>query len=229
MSGAGGGHVPPRDVYAAARPPRGSTPWRLARYCAVDLELTGLDPRRDEIVSFGAVPVEDGRVRLGGAVSGAVRPERHIDEATVRVHGLRAEDLVTAPAAAEALEPLLALLGGAVAVAHFAEVERGFLRRALRRMGLRLRSPLIDTAVLGALWLSERDGVPPRRPPLGQLAEALGLPVHRPHEALGDALTTAQVFLALATHLDAERPQTVSSLARAERRLQAVRLYPPGG
>ena len=42
----------------------------------------------------------------------------------------------------------------------------------------------------------------------------LGLPVHSPHVAEGDALTTAQLFLALATHLDQMEPQTIGSLAR---------------
>lgn len=228
MSAAGGSRSP-RERYAAARPPRGSTRWRDATYCVVDLELTGLDPQRHEIVSFGAVQIVDGRVQLGGAVSGPVRPRGPVDESTIRVHGLRAADLLDAPPAETALEPLVGLLAGAVAVAHFAEVERAFLRRALRRMGVRMRSPLVDTAVLGALWLSERDNVPPRRLPLGELAAALDLPSHRPHEALGDALTTAQVFLALATHLDAIRPQTVSSLVKAPRRLGAVRSYPPAG
>jgi|GEM_PF-5522276 len=37
---------------------------------------------------------------------------------------------------------------------------------------------------------------------------SLGLPVHRPHHSLGDALATAQVFIALATLSDAYRPQT---------------------
>jgi DNA polymerase III epsilon subunit-like protein len=54
------------------------------------------------------------------------------------------------------------------------------------------------------------------------MARALGLPAHRPHHADGDALTTAQAFIALATHLDRFTPQTVGSLERpphaAERR-----------
>jgi DNA polymerase III epsilon subunit-like protein len=38
--------------------------------------------------------------------------------------------------------------------------------------------------------------------------------VHRPHVAEGDALTTAQLFLALVTHLERAEPQTIASLAR---------------
>ena len=218
-----------RERYAAARRAGERTPWRAARYCAVDLELTGLDDRRHEIVSFGAVPIEEGRIRLGDAIGGAVRPEGPIEQEAIRVHGLRVEDLLAAPREATALRPLVDALAGVVMVAHFAEIERRFLQRAFRRMGVRMPGAVLDTSVLGALWLSERDGVAPRRLPLPELAAALGLPSHRPHEALGDALTTAQVFLALASHLDAMRPETVRSLATAGRRLRAASLYPPDG
>ncbi len=163
---------------------------------------------------------------LAGAVGGLASPSRPMDAAAIRVHGLRAADLEGAPPIDEAIQPLLAALAGRVAVVHVAEIERGFLRPVLRRLGLRLRAEMIDTSVLGAIWLNERDGVPPARMALRDLAGALGLPGHRDHDAAADALTTAQVFLALATHLDAKRPQTVRSLAGAEGRLAAARLYP---
>jgi DNA polymerase-3 subunit epsilon len=53
--------------------------------------------------------------------------------------------------------------------------------------------------------------------PLSVAARRLGLPVHSPHHAQGDALTTAQLFLALASRLDRAPPQTVASLARLSR------------
>lgn len=219
---------PGADAYALAELPAGRTPWRSARYCAVDLELSGLDPRKDEIISFGAIPIDDGRVRLGNVVEGRVRPLRMMDEAAIRVHGLRRIDLEEAPELDVAIDPLLAAMAGRIPVVHFAEVERRFLRRAFRRQGLRLAGPMIDTSVLGSIWLHERDGVAPQRKPLSDVAAALDLPAQRPHDAVGDALTTAQIFLALATHLDSIRPETVRSLVTAGRRLEAIRLYPAG-
>jgi DNA polymerase-3 subunit epsilon len=104
-----------------------------------------------------------------------------------------------------------------VLVAHVAWVERSFLGRAFSRQGVRLREPILDTFELGRLLALERDGsFAPSD--LSELAGSLALPVHRPHHALGDALTTAQVFLALATHLDALDHETVRSLARAPQR-----------
>lgn len=214
-------------AYRREGPPRGRTPWRDGRYCAVDLELTGLDPARDEILAFGAVPIEFGRVQLNAAIAGHARPSLPIGAAAVRVHGIRPADVAEAPPLEVAIEPLLAAMAGRVPVVHVAAVERGFLRPALRRHGLRLRRAMIDTSVLGRVWMLERYGRAPGHLPLGELAEALGLPAHSPHDALGDALTTAQVFVALATHLDARRRETVRSLTSAARRLESLRVFGP--
>ena len=47
--------------------PRAGTPWREARWCALDLELTGLDPREDHIIAVGTVPIEAAACVLGRA------------------------------------------------------------------------------------------------------------------------------------------------------------------
>jgi DNA polymerase-3 subunit epsilon len=207
--------------------PPASTPWREAAWCAVDLELTGLDPRADEIISFGAIPIDGGRVRAGAAVAGLVRPAREASEASIRVHEIRPVDVAGAPALAEAIGPLVGAIDGRGLVVHTAEVERAFLGSALRAQGLRLRNPIVDTEVLGRLWLHERDGGLRRRLALSEIARELGLPADRPHTALGDALTTAQVFIALATHLDSvgRREETVGSLSRADRRVASLRAF----
>jgi DNA polymerase-3 subunit epsilon len=205
--------------------PARRTPWREAAFCVVDLETTGLEPRRDAILAWSAVPVDRGRVVLAGAREGLVRPPGPVPEASIRIHGLRELDLSGAPALDEAADALLEAMAGRVLVAHAAWVERTFLRRALRSRGVRLRRPIIDTSLLGRLWLLERDGHAPATLSLRALAGALALPVHRPHRAAGDALTTAQAFVALATHLEARGAETVGSLAGAEQRIRAGRLY----
>jgi DNA polymerase-3 subunit epsilon len=203
--------------YRRAPQPAPSTPWRAANFAVVDLELTGLDPRHDEILSYAVVPVAGGRAIVGESLEGWCRPRRPVPPASAVVHGLRTADLERAPTLDEALPSLLDALTSRIVVAHDARVEGPFLSRALRRARVRLRRPVVDTLVLAQL-LAREEGT--RAPvALGELAGWLGLPVHRPHEALGDALTTAQVLLALATRLDARHPETVASLAAALRRL----------
>ena len=208
-------------AYLDAPLPDEQDPWRSASFAVVDLETTGLDPEADEIISFACVPVEHGRVAVGGATSLTVRPERMPGADSIRIHGLREADLVDAPALTVALDSMLEALAGRILVAHAAWVEQGFLTAALRRAGVRLRGPAIDTAALAAR-------VPPRvehagaaraapadtSPGLSHAAWGMGLPIHRPHHADGDALTTAQLFISLATQLELREPQTVGSLVR---------------
>jgi len=207
---------------------RGRTPWRLAHFCVVDLELSGLDPGRDEIIAFAAVPIDAGRIVAGNAVYGLSRNTRPLPEESVLVHGIRTVDLAGAPPLDEAIQPLVAMMGGRVLVAHASWIERSFLEPVVRRQGERLRGPILDTRDLGHLLARER-GVPSEASSLSDLARSLGLPVHRPHHALGDALTTAQVFIALATHLDAYAPQTVRTLSRARERARTLAAFSAGG
>ena len=216
--------------YAEGAVPSGRTPWRLAHFCVADLELSGLDPRSDEIISFAAVPIDAGRVVAGNAVYGLCRNTHPLPEESVLVHGIRTVDLADAPPLDEAIAPLVSVMSGRVLVAHAAWIERSFLAPELKHLGLRLHRPIIDTRDLGELLALER-GQTAGPTSLSGLAHSLDLPVHRPHHALGDALTTAQVFIALATHLDAYAAQ-ISAIAGTGQTPSAVaRPLPlrPGG
>src|SRR4051794_38468834 len=200
-------------VNRAARPGGRGPPGPAARSAVVYLETTGLDSRHDEIISFASFPIEDGRIVVGKATAATVRPDVMPSAETIRIHGLRAADLEDAPPLGEALDRILEALAGRILVAHAAWVERGFLAAALKTVGLKLADPLLDTAALASQVLGDGGRDEGVAIPLGQAAEAVGPPVHSPHIAAGDALTTAQLFLALATRLDRREPQTVASLA----------------
>ena len=201
--------------------------WRSGRFVVVDIETTGLDPRRDEVLSFAAVPIEHARILAGETVAGLIRPETAPPASSIAIHGLRAADLAAAPPAPEALAPLADALRGRIPVAHAAWVERDFLRPRLRALGFALPRRIVDTRVLWrALCIARGDGDPGPRA-LSAIAGALELPSHRPHVAEGDALTTAQVFLALATHLEGMGRGSVRALTGANRRVRAHRLWHP--
>jgi DNA polymerase-3 subunit epsilon len=204
----------------------GRTPWRAAEWLAIDLELTGLNPRKHEIVAIGAVPIRGGRVVVGDAFYTLVRPSHPSELSAVLVHKLRTEDLADAPPIEEALTPLLERMAGTIPVCHTARVEAAFLGRELRRLWLRMPRAA-DTEVLGRVWLRQR-GVDAGGIPLSGLAHRLGLRATTPHHALGDALTTATAFIALATHLEQMGPQTVATLVRAGDQFVSARRFGPG-
>ena len=197
--------------------------WRDAEFLALDFEATGLDLDADDVISFGAVPVMRGRVVVGGQAYSLVQPTRSVPGTSSVIHRIRNMDLEGAPDATSASAELVRLLTGRVLVAHAAWVEVAFLKRLLRLQNTRLFAPVVDTAALArALGLSPR--IADREPHLEALAAMLGLPVHDPHHALGDAITTAQVFLVLVSRLEFEHgPLTVGMLANLSRQYGLLR------
>ncbi|MDP1719565.1 MAG: 3'-5' exonuclease [Candidatus Nanopelagicaceae bacterium] len=175
--------------------------WRAVDYCAIDLETTGLDLHADEIVAIGTVQIHNGRIAAEENFYREVRPVESPSVQSMRVHGLRASDLNEALPMRDVVPELLTQMGGRVLIAHAAWMERAFLRRHLLGVGFPKSKSMIDTAALARSlsYATEKKG---HEPSLEFLARRLHLPVYAPHNALGDALTTAVLFLALATELE---------------------------
>jgi DNA polymerase III epsilon subunit-like protein len=190
--------------------------------------MTGLDPRRDEIMAIGAVPIDGGRIQLGSGMYTLVHASKRSQVGAVLVHKLRLADVADAPSLDEAVDLLLGALAGRVPVFHTAQVETAFLGRVFAQRHVRLPAAA-DTEVLGCSWLRHRDGSSlPHGISLSRLAAALGQPAETPHHALGDALTTAKVFIALASLLDTVEAQTVGSLVTAAEPTMSGRRFGPG-
>jgi DNA polymerase III subunit epsilon len=186
------------------RSPGLDVPWREVEYCVVDIETTGLDRRRDELISFGSVLVRSGRLCVGTSTYLPIRPSRAISEKAMTVHGLRRQDLETAHPITEAVEAIRAELDGRVLVAHAAWIEQRFLRRVVPGVRHR-RPPVVDTAALLRATGLAQTGTG-HEPDLETTASSLGLCIHSPHHALGDALTTGEVLLATVSRLERQAP-----------------------
>jgi DNA polymerase III subunit epsilon len=168
------------------------------------------------VVSFGLVPVRKGRIELSGAIYQEVAPEVPPSHRSITIHHLRPIDLVDAPALGDVIQRLRVSLEGRYLLAWSAEIEVAFLARAF---GGRVRKWLARTVdVLRLAMLADRLEGRDMGGNSYALAEAVvraGLPVDEAHDALNDALMTAEMFLVLAARLDSFGFQDVRSLARA--------------
>jgi DNA polymerase-3 subunit epsilon len=199
-----------------ARPPRRlrRRSWREAEFAALDFETTGLDRRRDAIVSFGIVPVRRGRVVLGEAVHQLVVPEIPSSPESMKVHRILPRDLEVAPSLEVAREFLRRALEGRFLLTWYAEMEVSFLERIF---GGRHRSWAHRTVDTRRLAIELEGQEPDVRESLSRAAERYGVPVAAPHEALDDALVTAQLFLVLASKLEARGLGSTKRLLRLTR------------
>jgi DNA polymerase-3 subunit epsilon len=183
-----------------------SPPWDAVTYWSLDLETGGLDARKDPILAVGMVPIRGGRIRLGESFRTLVRPGRgRIDPASVRAHQLVEREVRDAPALEEVLPIVERQLRGNVLLVHHKAIDVAFLKEASRRTGARWPGPkVVDTVDLllkvarRARFTApeaERDLPPPLN--LSAAREAHGLPPYAAHDALTDAVATAELFLVL--------------------------------
>jgi DNA polymerase III subunit epsilon len=206
---------PIRDYLAAPKiDPRTSLP--DVKLLAVDLETTGLNPAKDQILSIGFVPVNGRQVDLAGAGQVLVRPSVEVgDSATF--HGLTDDALTNALSLSAALDVIFTALTGRVLLAHHSAIETGFLGRACNSVhGFRPRIDAVDTMALQFQLLSQGfdDEPPPGSLRLNAARSQYGLPRYAAHDALTDALACAELYLAQAAELEALKPRTLKSVLK---------------
>lgn len=189
-----------------------SPPWDSVTYWSLDLETGGLDPRTDAILAVGMVPVRAGGVRLGERYASLVRPEGadHFTEASIRAHQLVPGEVAGAPVAADVLAQVDKRLREGALLVHQAAIDVAFLKRAFKRAGRRWPDPpVVDTVALLLKVAKRRRFTDPDAPdtePALNLTAArarLGLPDYGQHDALTDAVATAELFLVLRKQLNA--------------------------
>ncbi len=187
----------------------------------VDTETTGLDPSQGHVlVEVATVAVAD--TGLGETWSSLMRPGRAIPPDAAAVHGITDAMVAEAPPPAAVAAELRRRCADLPLVFHNAPFDLPFLIALLRQAGQPpLLNPIIDT-----LGLARGLGGPGGNS-LGALAARLGLPKEAQHRALGDARTTARLFLALSARWESERGvRSLAELAAASQdvmRQSAVR------
>ncbi len=193
-----------------------SPAWDDATYWALDLETGGLDPHHDAIIAVGMVPIRGGTIRLGEAYETLVRPPASagtISAESMRAHHLVPRDVSDAPPLHQVMAAIRERLdGGAVLLVHQAAIDVRFLRQAHRVLSLRWPRPrVVDTVDLLVRAARKARFIDPDAQEhdlvlnLSSARRRLGLPDYGAHDALTDAIATAELFLVLRRTLGARR------------------------
>lgn len=172
---------------------------------AVDVETTGLDPKKDLMLSIGWVPMTGTGIQVGGADYAVIHhPAEFLDARrggleSAKIHGITHGDVARGEPLGEVLERFLAALRGRAMVVHFAPIETEFLGQACRELySAGLKVPVIDTFALERRFF-ERMATYPRGEDLRltRVRARYGLPRYRSHNALTDALACGELLLAM--------------------------------
>ncbi|MDI6726776.1 MAG: 3'-5' exonuclease [Smithellaceae bacterium] len=190
-----------------------------AQYVVVDTELTGLELKKDSIISIGAVKMAGNRIELGNTFYQLISHPGEMPHESVAIHGITPSDLTEQPVMEKVLAEFLDFCGRRIIVGHFLSLDLAFLNNVMKQLyGAALPNPGIDTAKIYR-WMkannenfSRHYSDKPENMDLFTLARELGIALSNGHNALGDAFITAQLFQRFLASLPGLGVRTVKEL-----------------
>lgn len=185
------------------------------RVIVVDVETSGLDPFRDRLISIGAIAVQSGLVCLDESFETVLRQEVASEDHNILIHGIGGSAQMLGRDPAAALVDFLAFSGKVPLVAFHSDFDRVLIERA-------------TTAALGIkpdnLWLDLAVLAPALFPDYGRTVRTLddwlqffGIQNPDRHDALADALATAQLLLVVLAAAGRQGLATWAQLARLQK------------
>lgn len=180
-------------------------------YCSVDLEFTGFDPAKDQIleIGFAFFKLSDKGFEVVEEWSQVFKPSIEVHPKILGLTGITQQELDEAPEFNEFREELQSKLGDAIIVGHNPVMDIKFLEG----YGLKLSGKVIDTLELVQFILPTHHSYN-----LENLVHYFGIKHHKAHRALGDALSTILVLENLVRVYQRFNEQLKSELAAVIKR-----------
>ncbi len=176
---------------------------------AFDTETTGLDTRQARIIQLGAVRVIHAQMVEDESFQSLINPGEAISESSSKIHGIYDSDVADAESFTDINAEFNQWRGESVLIGYASGFDLAMLKREHELAGLDWVAPrTLDIRYLVNV-------VAPNLPDfsLDTIASWLGVEIHHRHSALGDAIATAEIFIALIPLL---RERDVRTLAEAE-------------
>lgn len=160
-----------------------------SEYIVLDIETTGLNNDKDEIIEFGAIKVSSGKIVE--EFNMLVRPKMPLSPTIIELTGITQEMLDEKGAELDAaLRSFLGFVGILPCVAHNAPFDYGFIRAACSKCNNKIFSNRqFDTLVMAKKLIPD---ICDRK--LKTIAEHFGINEYNYHRSVGDCYVTMQVF-----------------------------------
>nr|WP_189684628.1 3'-5' exonuclease [Pseudomonas sp. SWRI92] len=187
---------------------------REQRWVVVDLETTGLNLSKDQVLSIGAVVIEDGAIDFSQQFERTLQCDKQKLGPSVLIHGLAPSAIAAGSDPAEALLAFMEFVGDSPLLAFHAPFDCHMLGRALKDyLGYRLQQPFLDVADMAPMLCPQAHI---RQGGLDEWIDWFKLQIFDRHNASADALATAELALILFSRA---RQQAIHSPLELQQRL----------
>ncbi len=161
-----------------------------------DCETTGLNPKKDEIISIGAVKIKGNKILLDQAMHIYLQPNDEISHESITIHHIRNCDLENALPPREAIESFLHYIGNRDLVGYYLEFDVAMINKYTKEMiGITLPNKKEEVS---ALYYDKKISTIPQGNidlRFDTILQDLALPKLKSHDALNDAVMTAMMYL----------------------------------
>ncbi len=189
-------------------------PFADSEFLVLDFETTGLHSKTDRVLSAGWTVIANGRIQLGQSEHTFIRHTAGISDESVGIHHITEQEASEGVPVQTVFPRLLKQLSGRILVAHFADIEVGFIQQIAQSL-YQLALPLytVDTLQLAFRYhYQDSVHVPQNALNLFNLRARYQLPRYKAHNAMLDAVATAELLLLLVDKLGGEQQVTVKRL-----------------
>lgn len=176
-------------------------------YVVFDTETTGMRlSEGDKVISISGVRIRRGRIQSADSFHTFVNPGRSIPHESIQFHHIEDHMVADAPTMNEVYPKFVEFVGDSIMVAHNAAFDKKCLDMAATETKLpRINNPILDTLLLSYALHNDIEGHN-----LDAIAFRLGIAIEGRHTSMGDALATAQIFLALQSLLPGRGVRTLA-------------------
>ncbi len=165
---------------------------------SLDLETTGLNPKKDEILSMGAVKIRGDKILINESFETFVKPTNKIAEESIKVHHIRPCDIENAKDAKEAVLELLNFIGGRKIVGYYIKFDYEIVSRYTKSfIGCKLPNDLIELSSMYYKRKRKKSAYEFIDLKFDTILKELDIPKLGKHDALNDAIMSAMMYLKL--------------------------------
>jgi len=201
--------------YRSQEQPDLQTALATQRVVVVDVEASGLDPTSDRLISVGAVAVQGGLVRLNDSFETVLRQETASDDRNILIHGIGGSAQLLGRDPATGLIDFLGFAGKAPLIAFHADFDRILIERTTgATLRMKPDNAWLDLALLAPALFPEHERTART---LDGWLNLFGIQNHDRHDALADALATAQLLLVVLAAAGRQGLATWADLARLQK------------
>jgi len=165
-------------------------------YVCLDTETTGLNPKKDEILSIGAVVIKNNKILMRKTLNIFVKPSIKVSAESIKIHHIRPIDLENAVDPKTAILELLDFIGCRPIVGYYIKFDIAMISKYTKKyIGIKLPNESIEVSSMYYKTRPKNSEYQFVDLKFDTIMKTLDIPVLGKHDALNDAIMTSMIFL----------------------------------